>query len=486
MLAQYFTPKCVVDFGWELLRRFGVNDLTNFRIIDPAVGAGVWLDSILNDRQGCVGAVHGIEIDDRWNGIGEVRHFGDALWSNFPGVEDSSFDIVVGNPPFGRVRRFLPILEMSHKDSTSARFEVINHFGQNVRSCPIELLFVERALQLARPGGWIIQVLPDSLFSNTIHQKSRDWFLERMDLRCIVKLPNSIFRRNRLNVQTCMLLARRPKKTGRIRGNRVHMIGPRHTVHSKNLDGYLKAALKKRAETVNQFTLKSSSLSGRRWDPSYWSGPKMLEKLKCNFELMPLGDFVEHLTYGPIVTGRKMKHVDLGRPVIRQGDITETGLLQRQLMRVEAEGEFDPERSRVHRGDFLLARSGAGALGKNRMMVYTGRERANVGCFVDLVRLEGVNAFFVWFFFKTRYGRSQILSVANGVGTPNINFSEIRALLIPKLNYDTQRALEDRYRTQVLPLHRRQSKTTRLNFRKIISQLELCLCGEISERHLMV
>ena len=211
----------------------------------------------------------------------------------------------------------------------------------------------------------------------------------------------------------------------------------------------------------------------------------MLEVLKCNFELMPLGDFVGHLTYGPIVTGRKMKHVEVGRPVIRQGDIAETGLLRKQLMRVEFEGEFDPARSRVRKGDFLLARSGAGSLGKNRMVVYTGREQANIGCFVDLVRLVGVNAFFVWFFFKTCYGRSQIFAVANGVGTPNINFSEIRGLLIPKVNSETQRALENRYRTQVLPLHRRQSKTTLSKFDKIISQLELYLSGELNERNLL-
>jgi type I restriction enzyme M protein len=486
LLSQYFTPKCVVDFGWALLRGFGVNDLTDCRIIDPAAGAGVWLNPILNGRERCSGAIHGIEIDKRWKGIGEVRHVGDALWSNFPGVEDSSFDVVVGNPPFGRLSRFLSILDKRYKDSTSAKFEVINNFGQNMRSCPIELLFLERALQLAMPGGWIIQVLPDSFFANTVYQKVRDWFLDRMDLRCIVKLPNSIFRSNRLNVQTCILLARRPQKTRRNSDYRVRMIRPRHTVHRKDLDGYFEDSLKGRARKVNHFTLKSSSLSGRRWDPGYWSGSKILEMLKYNFELMPLGDFVEHLTYGPIVTGRKMEHVDVGRPVVRQGDIAETGLLHKQLMRVEFEGEFDPERSRVRKGDFLLARSGTGSLGKNRMVVYTGREQANVGCFVDLVRLVGVNSFFVWFFFKTRYGRSQIFSVANGVGTPNINFSEIRALLIPKLNSETQRALENRYRTQVLPLHRRQSKTTVSKFDKIISQLELYLSGELNERNLLV
>ena len=98
-LAQHFTPRYLVDFGWTLLREFGPSDISRFRIIDPAAGAGVWLDPVFNSEQKFSGEVFGIDIDKRWSGVGEVRHIGDALWSNFPGVENSTFDVVVGNPP---------------------------------------------------------------------------------------------------------------------------------------------------------------------------------------------------------------------------------------------------------------------------------------------------------------------------------------------------------------------------------------------------
>ena len=114
-------------------------------------------------------------------------------------------------------------------------------------------------------------------------------------------------------------------------------------------------------------------------------------------------------------------------PVIRQGDIAETGLDERALLCVAPAGAHDPPRSRVRPGDLLLSRSGAGALGRNRLAVYLGSRPANVGCFVDLIRLEGLNPFYAWFFFKTRLGREQIAAYANGVGTPNISFGEIRA-----------------------------------------------------------
>lgn len=485
-LAQHFTPRYLVDFGWTLLREFGPDDISRFRIIDPAAGAGVWLDPVFNGEQKFVGEGFGIDIDRRWSGVGEVRHIGDALWSNFPGVENSTFDVVVGNPPFGRLNRFLPLMGLTEKKLESSRFEVIKKLEKNRRNLTIELLFLERAIQLAKPGGWIIQVLPDSLFSNAVYQKARDWFLGKMHLFCIVDLPNTIFRNNYLNVRTCILVARRSCGNKRLGRNRVRMFGHRETVKRKNLGAFFKDVLQFREKKTSRFNVRPSSLSGRRWDPSYWSGVKMLDDLQSNFEMMPLGDFVEHLTYGPIVTGRKMQHVDHGRPVILQGDIAETGLLHRQLIRVEFDGEYDPERSRVRRGDFLMARSGVGSLGKNRMVVYTGRETANVGCFVDLLRLVDLNPFSVWFFFKTIHGRSQILSVINGVGTPNINFSEIRSLLIPNLKPETQIELENKYRREVLPLHRRQSSKAKIKFAMIIKQFELFLSGKISERKLIV
>ena len=193
--------------------------------------------------------------------------------------------------------------------------------------------------------------------------------------------------------------------------------------------------------------------------------------------LVPLGEYIRHLTYGPIVTGSRPQHVEAGVPVIRQGDIAETGLDERALLCVAPAGAHDPPRSRVRPGDLLLPRSGAGALGRNRLAVYLGSGPANVGCFVDLIRLEGLNPFYAWFFFKTRLGREQIAAYANGVGTPNISFGEIRALQIAALPAAYQDALERRYREQVWPLHcRRENAEMRVEaerrFRAIVGELE--------------
>ena len=108
---------------------------------------------------------------------------------------------------------------------------------------------------------------------------------------------------------------------------------------------------------------------------------------------------------------------------------------------------------------------------------------ANVGCFVDLIRLREVNPFYVWILLRSEPGWGQIRSLINGVGTPNINFGEIRSLRIPLIPAKEQSIIEERYRTAVWPHHRRGARRLALrerawsNFQLIRSDLEAYLAG---------
>ena len=169
----------------------------------------------------------------------------------------------------------------------------------------------------------------------------------------------------------------------------------------------------------------------QRWDPCFWQGRTAVRRLAGRLRLVPLGEYICHLTYGPIVTGQPSsarRGRGAGHPAGRH--CRNRARRPRTFVRRAEPERTIPARSRVRPGDLLLPRSGAGALGRNRLAVYMGSGPANVGCFVDLIRLEGLNPFYAWFFFKTRLGREQIAAYANGVGTPNISFGEIRALQI--------------------------------------------------------
>ena len=418
----------------------------------------------------------GIEIDAGLaeQGRSQVDHFytGDGLLGTFPEVADETFDCVLANPPFGKLGPILPLLGADGPGRLAQRFGLLDGQKQ-MRSFPVESLFVERALQLTRPAGWLALILPEGFFANARRQGVRDWLLARAEVRAVVALPGAFNK-----VQTALVVLRRSKPLARTKVRLIAPVGKRPSMeqYAQRVRLLLNTSAR-RAPAAALLSVGQRTLRAQRWDPRFWQGCAAVRRLAGRLRLVPLGEYICHLTYGPIVTGSRPQHVEAGVPVIRQGNIAETGLDERALLCVAPAGAHDPPRSRVRPGDLLLSRSGAGALGQNRLAVYLGSKPANVGCFVDLIRLEGLNPFYAWFFFKTRLGREQIAAYANGVGTPNISFGEIRALQIAALPSTYQDGLERRYREQVWPLHCRRERAdirteAERRFHAIVGDLE--------------
>ena len=485
-LAQHFTPVSVARFVWAAVRGLAGRDLgVGSRVIDPAAGAGALLSVVDKEYR-----VTGIEIDSRLAEQGRRSagqfYTGDGLLGDFPGVDNESFDCALANPPFGKLGAILPLLGCRGKHQLVRRFELLeNHSLKRLNSFPLEWLFVERILNLVRPLGWIALILPEGFLANARLQGARDWLLECAEVRSVVALPDEVFRKKGLNARTALVVLRRQGKRSR---SQARLVAP--SKENRDLDRYLHSALRllrsskpKFAGAAESMHVAPSQLRSNRWDPQFWQGNRALQNLARGLKMVPFGEYIRHLTYGPIVTGSRPGYVDAGVPVIQQGNIVETGLDEGNLLCVEPEGVHDPLRSRVSHGDLLLPRSGAGALGKNRLAVYLGCGVANISCFVDLIRLEGINPFYAWFFFKTRPGREQIAARASGVGTPNISFAEIRSLQIVLLVESLQENLEARYCREVRPLHRRRNESADLRlegerrFRAIVSDLEQYLSG---------
>ena len=520
-LAQFFTPAAVAEFTWELsLATSGCDRFT--RVIDPAAGRGVFLDVGLSRAWVEPGGAYGIELDPRLSPpLGMAKdcarfHIGDGLAESFPGVRAGSFDLVIGNPPFGTTARVLPQRLVERLERLGeARFR-IGHQDRTrakpVSKRQIEHLFVERALELARVDGVVALILPEGFVANMRYQAVRDWVLERSDLLAVVGLPESTFRATGLNALTSVVVLRK-RPDGGAAG---HAVRPPVLMAGRQV-GRLKAGKRSRQDTDAEirrlteamrsrlakspngrtatgrtitgrstcFFVPTRDVAGKRWDVSYWRGvlSNAFSSLS-RFSEAALGDFIQHLTYGPIVTGVRPQHVNGGIPVIRQVDFGETGLCLSQVLRVTPGGAHDPVRSRVRTGDLLLPRSGVGSLGRNRMAVYMMAPQANVGCFVDLIRLSGLNPYYVWLLLRSEPGWGQIRSLINGVGTPNINFSEIRSLRIPLIPLREQNLIEARYREAVWPHHKMtrgaaSSAPAHTNFQRIRTDLESYLAGSL-------
>jgi len=199
----------------------------------------------------------------------------------------------------------------------------------------------------------------------------------------------------------------------------------------------------------------SRALRDRRWDPAYWQAPAADALSVCALPCRPLGDFIDRITYGPILTGQRPEPAARGVTIIDQAAVRATGVVLDKAVTVAEGCAYDLPRCRLRRGDIVLCRSGAGTLAKRRFCVFDRRLKATVSCFVDLIRLHDINPYYAVTFLRSPLGWAQIDLLINGVGTPNLSFGEIRSLRIPLLPSGEQAALEGAW-AAIRRLHRRR------------------------------
>jgi len=187
-----------------------------------------------------------------------------------------------------------------------------------------------------------------------------------------------------------------------------------------------------------------------RWNPEYWH-PKYEKNLKrllsCIFPIKIIGDYEKRLTYGAIVTGKKdFKGDDL--LLLNQGNIQFTGLDLNDANKIKKNSPWNIKRAKVKTNSLLLARSGVGGVGKNKITIVDNPLNATVDSFVDILDLnsEQINPFYVVVFWKTCFGWLQVERIINGVGTVNISFDEIREIKIPVLPEKIQKNIKSKYK----------------------------------------
>jgi hypothetical protein len=481
-LGKFYTPSSVAEFCWRvLLTRIGHESLYRLRVVDPAAGDGVFLQEACRRRWINAERVIGVELYP-----GEIKEpplyrsiIGNGLLDQSEqGFQSGEFDLVIGNPPFGGdgFRGF------DEEQKQQVLMEILRHYnawrGSNmerpphegmaapgltdadaarafkkVATCPIEQLFLERFLMLCADGGWCVIILPEGLLANYRGRWLREAVHRTASIEAVVSLPARLFAGEGALARTAVVFLR--KKTGL--STPVYLASPTFFQDSARL------ATQEYLEQVEQeltgikpanvgLWLERDQWTAERWDPGFWN-PRFTKGLLKSEHSIELGELIESITYGPILPGQKPILCQDGIPLIGQKQLIETGINLASALRVKVGSAFDPPRSRVETGDLLLARSGEGALLRFKMGVYGEPGPANVSCFVDRIRLRGIDPYYVWLVLKSSYLRTQILRLQNGVGTPNLSFREIRSLRIPWLAPDEQLVWRERYMERVAPLH---------------------------------
>jgi type I restriction enzyme M protein len=185
-----------------------------------------------NDRMARTSKMNMIMHGD---GHGGIHHHNGFL--NINGIFPGRFDIILTNPPFGAnvepTDKVLPdqvnvVAEAAAKykkaygrayvDAQKTLFEAAEQErpiaelfklpfvnSPKLGKVKTEILFIERCLDLLKPGGRLGVVLPEGIFNNPSLKYVRDFVEDRAWLRAVVSLPDDTFKSSKASVKTSVL-----------------------------------------------------------------------------------------------------------------------------------------------------------------------------------------------------------------------------------------------------------------------------------------
>ncbi len=161
------------------------------------------------------------------DGHGGVHHNDGLL--NVNGIFENRFDVILTNPPFGsRVEKSLKITEADKfkdeeriakyrkrygEEYDKALQQITNNINKSIldlydtgkMSTLTEVLFIERCLNLLKPGGRMGIVLPEGVLNNPNLQKIRDFVESKAKIIFIVSIPQDVFMASGATVKPSLL-----------------------------------------------------------------------------------------------------------------------------------------------------------------------------------------------------------------------------------------------------------------------------------------
>lgn len=186
-----------------------------------------------NPRMARVSKMNMIMHGDGHNGI----HHNDGLL-NVNGIFRNRFDVIITNPPFGtNLKKDSPTVEIDDKYTNEAVIQryikeygdfyieemkqVTDNFGEAIRSLFIsgktsgatEVLFIERCLDLLKPGGRMGIVLPEGVLNSNNLEVVRDYFESRAKILLLVSLPQDVFVSSGATVKTSLVFLKKFDET---------------------------------------------------------------------------------------------------------------------------------------------------------------------------------------------------------------------------------------------------------------------------------
>jgi type I restriction enzyme M protein len=461
ILGQFFTPPEVSDF----IVSFAVLHLTERKsACDPACGDGVFLAPMI--KYGFEEIV-GVDIDK--NVIDAIpTHVKDkvkialmdalakdARLEREPILKENHFNLVAGNPPFsskyGRIRRKTILRKYK--------------LGQGYKSQAIEVLFLERFINLAKEGGLIGIILPDGIFLNVGYKKVREYILNNCKVLAVVSLPRAVFNSSKSTTsKTSILFAIK----GRRHEGKVFMVDLGSITELNEILNIYKSHNKSYnavwADVTPESLHPKTYIS--EWLPAF------------RFQTFKIGELIEDMFCGGTEYGEKRKFANEGLRFISAKVVTPLGIDFTRDARefIEPESSMDKKWAHVKVGDVLFVRVGVGCIGRASVVV----DDQDLGVaddwtYIIRVKNDKVSPYYLAVFLQTKYGKAQIDKAKRGVGTVTIPQRLLKEMIVPLPPMALQRETEEEYKEMVRL--RRDGKYERAKeiFNEMIVKLEKTL-----------
>lgn len=508
-LGQYFTPREVVNFMVDL-----VDPAIGERTIDPSCGSGGFLirvyDQVSEKARGSDLSAReknrrlselanrdlvGIDWEQRaartckmnmiLHGDGHAGVYqGNALdldeleakvlerqrfYPDAPGIEESGFDIVLTNPPFGA------------RDDTPrilSNFELGKGAAQKR-----EVLLLERHIRLLQPGGKLAVVIPEGILSNRNDKVIRNLILRDCIVKAVIRLPQDAFKMSEGAACTSVLYAvKKDSENAKLR---------------EQGDVFLARAeyigISPAGRPIPQNDLLTIRENFRRWDEGDWDGIEMTpaDDDRMRFERSEPSDDDElwleptvnrtsllydrlsyvirkpefedrfSYTYNHPAYYRTMEAIDAmavpsvdlrslceepypargrkpaeesaeGIPILKVRNVTGRG--------INLDVEYAPDsetiraesgRALLQKGDILITSTGEGSIG--RVDLYPYDEPAIADGHIAICRMKpGLDLQYVVEFLRSEHGQIQMLRYVSGsTGQTELLIDHVKGLQIP-------------------------------------------------------
>lgn len=404
--GQFFTPQGAVRLLVDI-----VDPRPGERVIDPACGAGGFLSHTAR-RLIAAGAAPaavarslvGIDKDRYLAGLARAHVglvtlaparvvCGDALaWRTDDGaalpVEDGGFDVVLANPPFGaKIVAASPEVQktfaLGHawRSRRDGRWEPTPRL---LRGAAPQVLFVERLLALARPGGRVGLVVPESLISGKSYRHVVQYMCEQAEIRAVIGMPEELFKtsgKGGTHTKVCLLVLQKGEGAARPGRRAIFMaeaawcgrdsrgrsiardelpeIGARWRLHAEGRGG----PSHRLGHEVAPDRLRGHVLAPRYYDPGVAA---TLAGLEATHELVPVQQLVDDGVLR-ITSGHEVGKLAYGGgdvPFVRTSDLSNWELkLDPKHCVAEAVYESLRARQDVRAGDILMVRDGTYLIG---------------------------------------------------------------------------------------------------------------------------